>query len=87
MIIVANSSPLIALGRIQRFDIINTLFGQIYIPTTVYRETVIETSFEEQRNTILSAIENSTIVIVSQQLIIHSIGSWIQEKKMFLGLL
>ena len=64
MIIVANSSPLIALGRIQRFDIINTLFGQIYIPTTVYRETVIETSFEEQRNTILSAIENSTIVIV-----------------------
>jgi uncharacterized protein len=64
MIIISNSSPLIALGRINRFDIINALLGQIYIPNAVSQETVIETSSEEQRNAILAAIEATTIIVV-----------------------
>jgi predicted nucleic acid-binding protein len=62
--IVANSSPLIALGRINRFDIIRVLFNQIHIPHAVYRETVIETSLREQRNAIQTAIQATTIVVV-----------------------
>ena len=69
--IVANSSPLIVLGRINRFDIIEILFGQIYIPDAVYRETVIETSLEQQRRAILTAIE-ATIIIVVEPSIAYS---------------
>ncbi len=60
--IIANSSPLIALGCINHFDIIKALFGQIYIASAVYRETVTETSLEEQRNAILTAIEAMIII-------------------------
>jgi predicted nucleic acid-binding protein len=68
MIIVANSSPLIALGRINHLDLVNALFGQIYIPQAVYQETVIETSSLEQRKAILAAVEAITIIVVDPTL-------------------
>lgn len=63
--IVSNSSPLIALGRIERLDILGVLFGQIFIPESVYQETVIETKLEQQRKSILVAIQDG-IISVSQ---------------------
>jgi len=45
MIVISNSSPLLALSQVQRLDILKTLFGHIYIPDSVYRETVLECSF------------------------------------------
>ncbi len=32
MIVISNSSPLLALSQIQRLDILKHLFGHIYIP-------------------------------------------------------
>ncbi len=42
MIVVSNTSPLIGLASIQRFDLLHQLFGKIYIPQAVYREAVTE---------------------------------------------
>ncbi len=40
MIVVSNASPLIALSRIDQLRILKALFAHVYIPDTVYQETV-----------------------------------------------
>ena len=42
MIVVVNSSPLIALSKINRLGILKEQFGKIYISEAVYREVVIQ---------------------------------------------
>ena len=40
MIVVSNTTPLIGLATIQRFDLLQHLFGNIYIPQAVFDEAV-----------------------------------------------
>ncbi len=42
MIIVSNSTPLIGLASIGRFDLLRQLFGEIQIAQAVYEETVVQ---------------------------------------------
>lgn len=41
MIVVSNTTPLIGLASIQRFDLLFDLFGEVYIPQAVYDEAVV----------------------------------------------
>jgi predicted nucleic acid-binding protein len=41
MIIVSNTTPLIGLASIQRFELLYQLFGKVYIPKAVYNEAVV----------------------------------------------
>lgn len=41
MIFVSNTTPLIGLASIQRFDLLHKLFGKIYIAQAVYNEAVV----------------------------------------------
>lgn len=41
MIVVSDTTPLIALSVLQRFDLLRQLFGQIHIPRAVYDEAVV----------------------------------------------
>jgi uncharacterized protein len=41
VIVVSNSSPLITLARVGRFDLLRQLFEQIHIADEVYREVVV----------------------------------------------
>jgi len=41
MIVVSDTTPLIGLAQIQRFDLLRQLFGQVYIPQAVYDEAVV----------------------------------------------
>lgn len=41
MIVVSNTTPLIGLAQIQRFDLLRQLFGEVYIPQAVYDEAVV----------------------------------------------
>lgn len=40
--VVANASPLIGLGGIDRLDVLKDLWGEVLIPEAVHREVVIE---------------------------------------------
>ncbi len=40
MVIVANSTPLIALSKIGLFELLNEYFGEVIIPNEVYEEVV-----------------------------------------------
>jgi predicted nucleic acid-binding protein len=41
MIVVSNTTPLIGLASIRRFDLLQKLFGELYIAQAVYDEAVI----------------------------------------------
>ena len=41
MIVVSNTTPLIGLATIRRFDFLRQLFGEVYIPQAVYNEAVV----------------------------------------------
>lgn len=44
MIIIADSSPIIALSRIGKLDILKNLYGKIFIPRAVEKEILLEHS-------------------------------------------
>jgi len=41
MTVVSDTTPLIGLASIKRFELLQQLFGEIYIPQTVYNEAVV----------------------------------------------
>lgn len=41
MMIISNTTPLIGMASIQRFDVLKQLFGQVHIAQAVYNEAVI----------------------------------------------
>ena len=40
MIVVSNTTPLIGLASIQRFDLLQKIFGEVHIPQAVYDEVM-----------------------------------------------
>lgn len=49
MIIICDSSPLIALSIIDKLDLLDRLFGQVYIPLSVFNEVAFEAKPEARR--------------------------------------
>lgn len=41
MIVVSNTTPIIGLASIERFELLQVLFGEIHIPQAVYNEAVV----------------------------------------------
>jgi len=64
MIVISNSSPLIALGRLQLIDIFKHLFEKIFIPDFVYKETVLDSRIDTQKQAIVKAIGQGLIEII-----------------------
>jgi predicted nucleic acid-binding protein len=41
VIVIANSTPLIALAEVEKLELLRELFEQIIIPESVYHEVVV----------------------------------------------
>ena len=65
MIILSNSSPLIALSSLDRLDILAKLFTTVYIPEAVYRETVTDNPMSEQCACIDRAVQQDLLQVRS----------------------
>lgn len=63
MIVISNSSPIIALSRCEQLRIFQKLFGRIFIPDAVYEETVLECKFPLQKENIAQAIKDFIVVV------------------------
>lgn len=61
MKVVVNSSPLIALGYIDKIGLLKDLFDEVFIPEEVYNETVIN----GKNNLVADAIKKYEIKIVN----------------------
>ncbi len=55
LIVVSNSSPIIALARIQRLYILQKLFGTIHIPNAVYNEIVSDVRNRKGKHEVLES--------------------------------
>jgi len=76
MIVVSDSSPLIGLAQIQRLELLQCLFGEIFIPQAVYDEVVIE---GRKKGRDVQAVSTATwirTVVVSDP---SSVGALLQE--------
>jgi predicted nucleic acid-binding protein len=65
MNVISNSSPLIALSKINKLFIFRELFGKIHIPDIVYTETVLQSNDGLQKENILQAIRDNRIIVQS----------------------
>ena len=78
MIVVADSSPLIALARVRRLDLLRSLFGQLLVPDAVWREVVEDGADRLGATDVAEAtwIERRTIVDSSLvNLLRHDLGA------------
>lgn len=55
MIIIADTSPIISLLKINRLDLLHELFGTIFIPEAVYNELMQNERYKPEREIILNA--------------------------------
>ncbi len=67
MTVISNSSPLIALSQIHQLSLLQHLFQKVYIPETVFQETVLQTRNLLQRENISRAIAEHFIVVAQPQ--------------------
>ncbi len=63
MNVISNSSPLVALSSIDQLKILQQMFGIITIPEAVFQETVVQNSYQPQRNRIQTAIDTFITVL------------------------
>ncbi len=64
MILVADSSALIALSIIDKLEILDTLYGQVIIPKSVYQEITRDNKLESQK---LSLYCHNKVVKISTE--------------------
>jgi len=68
MIVVSDASPLIALGRIGRLDLLREIFGSLVIPDAVWKE-VVEAGIDKE-----GSVNVAEAVWISQQSVLdHSL--------------
>lgn len=63
MIVISNSSPLIALARVRRLDLLKHLFGRVIIPPVVYEEVAPQGKYGDQYEVIHAAVTDFIDVI------------------------
>ena len=67
MLVISNSSPIIALSILRKLEIFESLFGKIYIPQAIYREVVEECPDLEEKAYILKAANDFILWLVNKK--------------------
>jgi uncharacterized protein len=69
MIVISNSSPLIALSCLNRLTILEHLFGMVYIPESVYHKVLTNNTMPVQKRRIEHVLDK--IVYVRHPVMVH----------------
>lgn len=57
MLVISNSSPLVTLSRLDHLSLLQQMFNTVIIPDAVYRETVTQNRYQQQRMRIQAAVD------------------------------
>jgi predicted nucleic acid-binding protein len=76
MIVVADTSPVLHLGRIGRLDLLPTVVERVTVPRTVWGELVQPGT----RADVLAAIESATWIDIVDDPVVHDLV-WIRAKQ------
>lgn len=71
MKVVSNTTPLIGLASIGRFDLLRQFFGELFIPKAVYDEAVVAGREEGGAKREVSAADWIKVVLVADQLAVE----------------
>lgn len=71
MKVVSNTTPLIGLASIGRFDLLRQFFGELFIPKAVYDEVVVSGREEGGAKREVSAADWIKVVLVADQLAVE----------------
>ena len=55
MIVISDTTPLISLLKIERLDLLEKIFGQVFIPDGVFNELIQNKSYAQEANMIINA--------------------------------
>ncbi len=61
--VVSNSSPLINLSKIDRLDILEKLYGKVFIPNAVFEELILKADYPRDIEKITSLIQDKVIEV------------------------
>jgi len=62
MIVITNASPLIALSQAEVLPLLESLFGQVLVPGSVYQETVTGCRIAKQKEAIEAGLQRFFVV-------------------------
>jgi len=65
--VVINAGPLIYLAVLDRFDFLQKLFGQVYVPQAVYQEVVLQGAGQPGANETCVAVNDGWLKLLSVQ--------------------
>ena len=55
MIVISDTTPLISLLKIERLDLLEKIFGQVFIPDGVFNELIQNKNYTQEANMIISS--------------------------------
>jgi|JI9StandDraft_2_1071091.scaffolds.fasta_scaffold104672_3 predicted nucleic acid-binding protein len=61
--VVSNSSPLINLSKIDRLDLLEKLYGKVFIPNAVFEELILKADYPRDIEKITSLIQDKVIEV------------------------
>jgi len=71
VIVVSDSSPLISLARIGRLELLQGLFGEVFIPQAVYAETVVVGREKgSAKQAVSAAVWIKTVIVRNSQAVV-----------------
>lgn len=71
MIVISDTTPVISLLKIGRLDLLERLFGEVFIPDAVYAELTADKRFTEEAGAVSDAlyIKNCPCIIILQRFV------------------
>jgi predicted nucleic acid-binding protein len=77
MIIISDSSPLISLAVIEKLNILENLYKEIYVPTAVYEEVVrLDKPFARELKLFFNGKTRRVQNKMAVEILLSDIGSW-----------
>ena len=75
MLVISDTTPIISLLKINRIDLLKTLYEEVFVPKAVYDELTSNALFDEEA-TIVTQADFLNVIEVKDRLLVENILMW-----------